>query len=145
MTDTKPMDGDEGGQRRRGGGKFAKFGRAKRETVPEEDLDYKNVTYLSKRWGLSQGWVGAFPADAEAVSTVLAIDEYGLAQAWVKLYGGPEGSGFVRLPDRRGMGLETRRRTHPGACRCHDLPRHRGPRHRACGSLPDGDRLIRRR
>jgi hypothetical protein len=26
------------------------------------------------------------------------MDEWGLASAWVKRYGGPEGTGFVRVP-----------------------------------------------
>jgi hypothetical protein len=31
------------------------------------------------------------------VTEVLAEDEWGLAAAWVKSYGGPAGTGFVRL------------------------------------------------
>ncbi len=51
MTDTQMGAGDEGAPRRRGGsggGKFAKFGRARKEVDPEEELDYKNIAYLSK-------------------------------------------------------------------------------------------------
>jgi len=29
---------------------------------------------------------------------VLALDDWGLAGAWVKSYGGPRGTGFVRAP-----------------------------------------------
>lgn len=32
------------------------------------------------------------------MTTVLGMDEWGLASAWVKRYGGPEGTGFVRVP-----------------------------------------------
>lgn len=34
--------------RRRGGGKFSRFGRPKKAARPEEPLDYKNVEYLAK-------------------------------------------------------------------------------------------------
>jgi hypothetical protein len=30
---------------------------------------------------------------------VLGTDEWGLAAAWYKSYGGPEGTGFFRVPD----------------------------------------------
>ena len=30
--------------------------------------------------------------------TVLGLDDYGLAASWVRRYGGPEGTGFVRVP-----------------------------------------------
>ena len=39
------MNGD---RPRRGGGKFARFGRPKKLVLPEEPLDYKNVEYLAK-------------------------------------------------------------------------------------------------
>jgi hypothetical protein len=32
------------------------------------------------------------------VSLVLGLDEWGLAAAWIKSYGGPEGTGFMRVP-----------------------------------------------
>jgi hypothetical protein len=35
--------------------------------------------------------------DTAAVTEVLGLDERGLAAAWVKRYGGPEGTGFVRI------------------------------------------------
>lgn len=42
--------GGGGGGRRGGGGggKFGRFGARRRETLPEEPLDYKNVAYLSR-------------------------------------------------------------------------------------------------
>jgi hypothetical protein len=43
-------------------------------------------------WGVSLGWVA--PGQ---VSTVLALDENGMASEWVKNYGGPEGTGLLQL------------------------------------------------
>ena len=46
--------GDGAGRRpsgpggRRGGGKFARFGRPRSVVAPEEPLDYKNIAYLQK-------------------------------------------------------------------------------------------------
>jgi hypothetical protein len=37
------------------------------------------------------------------VTTVLGVDEWGLAAAWIKRYGGPPGSGFVRVPGDEAM------------------------------------------
>ena len=48
-------------------------------------------------WGLSGWWLGTWSADPNSVTTVLARDEVGLASSWVRRYGGPPGSGFVRL------------------------------------------------
>lgn len=50
-----------------------------------------------RRWGLNGWWVSNWSADPQSVTTVLARDEMGLAAAWVKNYGGPPGTGFVRL------------------------------------------------
>jgi len=56
------------------------------------------VTPEGKKWGLD-GWrLSNWSADIETVTTALAIDEQGLAAAWVKNYGGAEGTGFVRVP-----------------------------------------------
>jgi eukaryotic-like serine/threonine-protein kinase len=49
------------------------------------------------KWGLSGWWVGLGWVDPAQVSTVLASDEYGMASAWVKNYGGPYGTGLVQL------------------------------------------------
>jgi hypothetical protein len=54
------------------------------------------VTEAGRRWGLEDGWLSRWAADTAGVE-VLAIDENGHAAAWVKSYGGPPGSGFVRL------------------------------------------------
>jgi hypothetical protein len=36
--------------------------------------------------------------NASGVTTVLALDEWGWAAAYVKSYGGAPGTGFVRVP-----------------------------------------------
>ena len=50
-----------------------------------------------RRWGLSGWWDANWAVDTSAVSEVLGLDERGLAAAWVKRYGGPPGTGFVRI------------------------------------------------
>ena len=68
------------------------------------------ATELGRRWGFPTGWwVGEGPiAATPGAVEVLASDEHGHAAAWVRRYGGPEGTGFVRfwgrerrLPDPR--------------------------------------------
>jgi hypothetical protein len=49
------------------------------------------------RWGLRSWWTGCCSVDPGDVTTVLGVDEYGRAAAWVKNYGGPAGTGYVRL------------------------------------------------
>ena len=56
-----------------------------------------NVTSEGVKWGLRGWWVGCGSVDVEEVTTVLALDENGRAAAWVKNYGGPEGSGLVQV------------------------------------------------
>jgi hypothetical protein len=48
-------------------------------------------------WGLRSSWISTMSVEPHDVTTVLAIEEDGKAAAWVKSYGGPEGTGFVRL------------------------------------------------
>ncbi len=50
-----------------------------------------------KRWGLEGWWLDDWGVAPEQVTTVLALDENGLATGWVRSYGGPPGTGFVRL------------------------------------------------
>jgi len=50
------------------------------------------------RWGLPERWRDAWSVAPAGVTRVLGMDEWGLAAAWVKGYGGPEGTGFVRVP-----------------------------------------------
>jgi outer membrane protein assembly factor BamB len=51
------------------------------------------------RWGLPRLGRTAWSVSASGVSQTLATDEWGLAAAWVKNYGGPPGTGFVRVPN----------------------------------------------
>jgi eukaryotic-like serine/threonine-protein kinase len=60
-------------------------------------LYQSTVTDEGKRWGLQGWWVGLGWVEPDQVSTVLARDENGKAGAWVKNYGGPEGTGLVQL------------------------------------------------
>ena len=55
------------------------------------------ATADGRRWGLPDWGLTGFGVPRADVSTVLAVDEFGLASAWVKSFGGPPGSGFVRL------------------------------------------------
>ncbi|HTP12209.1 MAG TPA: hypothetical protein VMM37_01225, partial [Bacteroidota bacterium] len=64
------------------------------------------LTERGKLWGL-QGWTVSLGWVApDQVTTVLAEDENGMAAAWVKNYGGPEGSGLVQLSLPRGRQVD---------------------------------------
>jgi outer membrane protein assembly factor BamB len=56
-----------------------------------------SATALGVRWGMEQWWIANWSADPETVTDVLAYDDDGLAAAWVRSYGGRDGSGFLRL------------------------------------------------
>ncbi|HKG91199.1 MAG TPA: PQQ-binding-like beta-propeller repeat protein [Gemmatimonadaceae bacterium] len=60
-------------------------------------LGVTRVTTAGKRLGLPDWWLDSWAASPSDVTTVLAYDEQGQAAAWTKDYGGPPGSGFVRL------------------------------------------------
>lgn len=47
--------------------------------------------------GLPHWWSSGFGIDPGEVDTILGLDEHGRATAWVKNYGGSEGSGFIRI------------------------------------------------
>ena len=47
--------------------------------------------------GFPDWWLDNWGADAEDVTSVFAYDEQGQAAAWVKRYGGPVGTGFIRV------------------------------------------------
>jgi hypothetical protein len=50
-------------------------------------------------WGLPAGhYRDAWSVNASGVTTVLALDEWGWAAAYVKSYGGASGTGFIRVP-----------------------------------------------
>jgi eukaryotic-like serine/threonine-protein kinase len=60
-------------------------------------IGVSKVTAQAKQLGLADWWLDNWGANPEDVTHVLAEDEWGLAAAWVKRYGGPSGSGFIRL------------------------------------------------
>ncbi|HEX8138857.1 MAG TPA: PQQ-binding-like beta-propeller repeat protein [Pyrinomonadaceae bacterium] len=62
------------------------------------DANTARATAEGARWGLTGWWLSNWSADPGALITVLAEDEQGLAAAWVRSFGGPEGTGFIRLP-----------------------------------------------
>jgi len=51
----------------------------------------------ARRWRLTTGRDLHLVAPW-GVTTVLGLDEWGLAAAWIKRYGGRPGTGFVRVP-----------------------------------------------
>ncbi len=55
------------------------------------------VTEEGLRWGLSGWWDSNWGVDPAAVTETLALDDNGLASSWVRNYGGPPGTGFVRV------------------------------------------------
>ncbi len=56
------------------------------------------VTPEGQRLGLPAWWLDTWGADTADVTAVLAYDEQGNAAAWVKRFGGPAGTGFIRIP-----------------------------------------------
>ncbi len=56
------------------------------------------ATAEGRRWGLPERWRSAWAVGAAGVSRVLAFDDEGHASAWVRNYGGPEGTGWVVVP-----------------------------------------------
>ncbi len=66
---------------------------------PERTGGYyaSHPTHTGTRWGLRGFTVGAGAIDPAEASSVLAEDEFGMASAWVKNYGGPEGTGLLQL------------------------------------------------
>jgi len=55
------------------------------------------VTDAGLRWGLSGWWDSNWGVDPSGVTETLALDDNGLASSWVRSYGGPPGTGFVRV------------------------------------------------
>jgi hypothetical protein len=70
--------------------------------VPHEAamFDQRGVraTDAGRRWGLPARWRGAWGIAPNASIVALSADELDLVPAWVRNYGGPEGTGFVRVP-----------------------------------------------
>ncbi len=63
-----------------------------------DNVGTSEVTAAGRRWGLEPWWMSSWAADPASVSQVLALDETGLASAWLESFGGRPGAGFVRLP-----------------------------------------------
>ena len=66
-------------------------------TLGHSDWMGARATEAGRRWGLPEWFIGGFAVPPGDATTVLALDEWGLSSAWVKSFGGPRGSGFVRL------------------------------------------------
>ena len=66
-------------------------------TVGRYDLMGARATAEGRKWGVPDWYIGSFPVPPADVTTVLGVDEWGLASAWVKAFGGAPGSGFIRL------------------------------------------------
>jgi len=54
-------------------------------------------TALGRQHGLAEWYIDNWGALPEDVTTVLAHDEQGNASAWIKNFGGPAGTGFIRF------------------------------------------------
>lgn len=59
------------------------------------------ATKVGLATGLEPWGTGAWSVDPSTVTTVLSYDEFGNAASWIKNYGGPAGTGFVRLWGQR--------------------------------------------
>ena len=55
------------------------------------------ATPEGRRWGMPDWYLSGWAVPKDQVTTVLAIDEWGLAGAWVKSFSPVPGSGFVRV------------------------------------------------
>ncbi|HXY31569.1 MAG TPA: PQQ-binding-like beta-propeller repeat protein [Gemmatimonadaceae bacterium] len=58
-----------------------------------------HATAEGTRCGLSERWRDAWSVAPGGVTSVLGVDDGGLAAAWVRGFGGPAGTGFVRVPN----------------------------------------------
>ncbi|HSR43077.1 MAG TPA: PQQ-binding-like beta-propeller repeat protein, partial [Longimicrobiales bacterium] len=54
-------------------------------------------TPAGQDWGLEGWWHARWAASPDSALTPLAMNEHGLAAAWARSYGGPPGTGFVRI------------------------------------------------
>jgi len=56
------------------------------------------ATPVGQHWGLTSRFRATWSVAPTGVTNVLALDDWGLAGAWSKEYGGARGTGFVRVP-----------------------------------------------
>lgn len=61
------------------------------------DAYISHPTDLGKRFAMPEWWSSGYGVDPKLVNVVLGMDEFGRATAWIKSYGGPEGTGLIRL------------------------------------------------
>jgi len=61
------------------------------------DTYFSYPTEAGKKLGMPKWWCSGYGVDRKQVTTVLGIDEHGRVTAWIKSYGGPEGTGLIRL------------------------------------------------
>ncbi len=54
-------------------------------------------TNKGRKLGITKWWTGFGGVERDEVTTVLATNEAGEASAWLKNYGGPEGTGLIQL------------------------------------------------
>jgi outer membrane protein assembly factor BamB len=62
------------------------------------DMRGARATPAGARIGLPVRWHDNWSVAPAGVTTVLGVDEWGLAAAWIKRYGGKPGTGFIRVP-----------------------------------------------
>lgn len=62
------------------------------------DVRGVRATAEGLRIGLPKRWRDSWSVAPAGVTTVLGRDEWGLAAAWIRSYGGAPGTGFVRVP-----------------------------------------------
>jgi outer membrane protein assembly factor BamB len=62
------------------------------------DMRGVRPTAAGTRIGLPPHWRDSWSVAPSGVTTVLGVDEWGLAAAWIKRYSGAPGTGFVRVP-----------------------------------------------
>ncbi|MEP6493395.1 MAG: PQQ-binding-like beta-propeller repeat protein [bacterium] len=62
-----------------------------------DQLGVSRISADARRLGFPDWYLDNWAADAEDVTTTYAFDEQGQAAAWVKRYGGPAGTGFIRV------------------------------------------------
>jgi outer membrane protein assembly factor BamB len=55
-----------------------------------------HATAAGQKWGLEGRWRSGWGVPIENVTVPLSIDEWGFTTEWVKTFGGPPGTGFVR-------------------------------------------------
>ena len=61
------------------------------------DSYFSYATEDGKKLGMPAWWCSGYGVDRSQVTTVLGLDEHGRATAWIKSYGGPPGTGLIRL------------------------------------------------